>query len=667
MAKVNHVDHFGSLYDPVHGTLNIADVVQATAFVGSIATALRSPVVDRLRRIKQLGFASYQFVGADHSRYAHALGTLHMMQSLLGRIPDAVRTAAVSRLRARLPAADRVFSAAERAKIDPVGVLAQYTLAAALFQDVGELPYETATGLIFGPDEETKRAVSQHVGFDVYAWDPKQVFGVASLIDPKSERYLEGFDLQLLAFLMVGKQYAWVSGEPAVRAWLNLLEGEVDADRLDYVYRDAHHTVGVKGDPQSVVDSLLQYDELGPIVADVGPVIDFLATRANLWRTVYLSPQNRFRRVLLVILLRDIFSNSKCAPCALEFQKHQVSPKLGMAGFTKFDDVWLWERLRELSERLKKHLTPRALVALELLLSERADYEYAWVRPGTTGHPKGKKGFVLPDDLFFDTYGELYRHHFYEAGSIRIQAPSLKYLGTQLVLEDAYVGGFMAPGWVPHPVPKAAQVFMPEQRRGATWDDVEVMLDSGALYDVLLKNDIITQLEVPTDTRRLEGFRGPAIFVSFRWDNVGLVDEVLRELHVRHRRYYALRGSYEGLGSTTLDNSKAAARNSEAALVVASVEYGEAYQREPNGNIHIEIDELVKRRDSASGSIVPLVFVSMDPWEEIANLLPWRSLGFGTVPYVGDALKNQPRTKIVEAVKKALLKIDTDYKGPNSF
>lgn len=668
MAVAKRVDHFGALYDPIHGTLDIADIVSADTFVGSIAMALRSPIVDRLRRIKQLGFASYQFVGADHSRYAHALGTLHMMQTLLRHIPNDLQSAAVAHLRDRLPAAARVFASAERASVSAVDVLAQYTLAAALFQDAGELPYETATGLIFLPDNETQRRVAEHVGYDVYGWEPKQIFGVASLLECGDGRDLAGFDLQLLAFLIVGRQYPWIGEEPAIRAWLNLLDGEVDADRLDYVYRDAHHTVGVRGDPQSVVESLLHYDEVGPIVADVAPVLDFLATRANLWRSVYLSPQNRFRRVLLVVLLRDIFYKDQCSSCANEFLSRQVAPRLGMAGFKTFDDVWLWERLRQISEdRFKRTLTSRAKIALELLLSERADYEYAWVPAGEGAGALHADSGDLPGELFFDTYSELYRHHFYEPGSIRIDAPNLRYLGVPVALEEAYFGGFMVPDFVPQLVIRAAQVFMPVGRSGAQWDRVAEMLETGAMFNALLKNDIITQLEVPTDTRGESGFKGPTIFVSFRSDDVDSVDEILRELHGRRRHYYALRGSYQGLGATAGENSRTAVRTAEAALVVASVDYCLAYQRDPNGNIHIEIDEMQKRRDNEAARRLSLVVLSLDPWQDIEKMLPWRSLGYPAVPFVGEPLRGQPRKKVVEAVDAALEEIDRQYGGTQGF
>src|SRR5437588_12367030 len=54
----------------------------------------------RLRRIKQLGLALFTYQGAEHSRFAHSLGALHLMTRVLDRlsekyrIPDDARAAA---------------------------------------------------------------------------------------------------------------------------------------------------------------------------------------------------------------------------------------------------------------------------------------------------------------------------------------------------------------------------------------------------------------------------------------------------------------------------------------------------------------------------------------------------------------------------------------------
>lgn len=65
--------------DPVHGDI--------------LLNHLEVPVVDtekfqRLRKIKQLGTAHLVFPGAEHSRFSHSLGTLHMAQIILRNVRD---------------------------------------------------------------------------------------------------------------------------------------------------------------------------------------------------------------------------------------------------------------------------------------------------------------------------------------------------------------------------------------------------------------------------------------------------------------------------------------------------------------------------------------------------------------------------------------------------
>ena len=60
--------------DPVHGLIE---------FKGSdrpIADLLDTRALQRLRRIKQMGFAWLVYPGAEHSRFGHALGAFHIAQ-----------------------------------------------------------------------------------------------------------------------------------------------------------------------------------------------------------------------------------------------------------------------------------------------------------------------------------------------------------------------------------------------------------------------------------------------------------------------------------------------------------------------------------------------------------------------------------------------------------
>jgi HD superfamily phosphohydrolase len=63
--------------DPIHGTLEVSN---------EEAAVLDSPAFQRLRSIKQLGFAEFSFPGATHNRFLHSLGACHLSGLAFDRI-----------------------------------------------------------------------------------------------------------------------------------------------------------------------------------------------------------------------------------------------------------------------------------------------------------------------------------------------------------------------------------------------------------------------------------------------------------------------------------------------------------------------------------------------------------------------------------------------------
>ena len=64
--------------DPVFGFINIPD-----EFIFRI---INHPYVQRLNRIKQLGLAFYVYPGAVHSRFHHSLGAMHLMSEAINQL-----------------------------------------------------------------------------------------------------------------------------------------------------------------------------------------------------------------------------------------------------------------------------------------------------------------------------------------------------------------------------------------------------------------------------------------------------------------------------------------------------------------------------------------------------------------------------------------------------
>ncbi len=64
--------------DPVHGF-----IILPTDFIFDL---LEHPYIQRLRRIKQLGLTSFVYPGATHTRFQHALGAVHLMLQAIENI-----------------------------------------------------------------------------------------------------------------------------------------------------------------------------------------------------------------------------------------------------------------------------------------------------------------------------------------------------------------------------------------------------------------------------------------------------------------------------------------------------------------------------------------------------------------------------------------------------
>src|SRR6266478_6221100 len=71
--------------DPVHNIIRLrSDTDDGRLMIRLIDT----PEFQRLRRIKQLGLGLYTYQGAEHSRFTHSLGALHLMARILDRLSD---------------------------------------------------------------------------------------------------------------------------------------------------------------------------------------------------------------------------------------------------------------------------------------------------------------------------------------------------------------------------------------------------------------------------------------------------------------------------------------------------------------------------------------------------------------------------------------------------
>src|SRR5262245_19242643 len=113
--------------DPIHGTIPVDDREKAV---------IDHRFFQRLRQVKQLGFADLAFPGATHTRYAHSLGAMHVATRLFDVLfPD--------RFEDGPPPADRpLVQGGTRARFR------QAVRLAVLFHDCGHAPPRHTTEMI---------------------------------------------------------------------------------------------------------------------------------------------------------------------------------------------------------------------------------------------------------------------------------------------------------------------------------------------------------------------------------------------------------------------------------------------------------------------------------------------------------------------------------------
>src|SRR5207248_3207993 len=213
----------------------------------------------RLRRIKQLGLALFTYQGAEHSRFAHSLGALHLMTRVLDRLSEKYDISDESRAAAR---------------------------AAALLHDTGHGPFSHVMEkvLSFHHEEWTRRVMlseETEVGQTLRDYSAELPDAVASII--------EG------------------TFRPAFLA--QLVSSQLDVDRMDYLLRDSLMTGAKYGnfDLEWIVNAIEideREDRIYVSARGLYAVEEYLQARYYMFRQVYYHRTLRSAEAVLRSILR---------------------------------------------------------------------------------------------------------------------------------------------------------------------------------------------------------------------------------------------------------------------------------------------------------------------------------------------------------------------------
>jgi HD superfamily phosphohydrolase len=327
--------------DPVH---NIIRLRTDTREGQLLVRLIDAPEFQRLRRIKQLGLALYTYQGAEHSRFAHSLGVLHLITRVLDRLGESHPIDEEDRAAAR---------------------------AAALLHDVGHGSFSH---------------VMEHVlGFHHEDWTVRAVLSEETEIN----RVLCDYSPTLprrVADIIEGKF------QPAFLA--QLVSSQLDVDRMDYLLRDSLMTGAKYGiyDLEWILGALAvdaENDRIYVAARGLYAVEEYLQARYYMFRQVYFHRTLRSAEAVLRSTLRRALELVEageevwCAP-GTAFEKVLRRQTLTLQDHLEMDDsdvlfhLKQWRRTKDtvLNDLSHRFIGRRLFKALDLDMppGERAQF-----------------------------------------------------------------------------------------------------------------------------------------------------------------------------------------------------------------------------------------------------------------------------------------------------
>jgi len=295
--------------DPVFGFINIPNT-----FVYNI---IAHPYFQRLNRIKQLGFTHLVYPGAQHSRLSHSLGAMYLMSEAIAQL----------RIKGHNITQDEENAA----------------LGAILMHDLGHSPFSHVL----------ENTLIHDLCHEDISWMLMQKMN-------------EDFNGQLTTSIEVFQD------KYPKRFLHQLVSGQLDVDRLDYLRRDSFFTGVTEGNIGSarIIKMLdVKDDHLVVEIKGIYSIENFLMARRLMYWQVYLHKTSIAAEKMLINILKrakELQSNGTevfASPALHYFLSQKVDKQTfqndaqALKHFVDLDDNDIWTALKVWSQHPDKVLS----------------------------------------------------------------------------------------------------------------------------------------------------------------------------------------------------------------------------------------------------------------------------------------------------------------------
>ena len=372
--KVSKVNKLKIFNDPIYGFISIPNAL--------IYDLVQHPYFQRLRRISQMGLSYLVYPGANHTRFHHALGCMHIMQKAV----DVLRFKGVS--------------------ISPEEENALYI--AILLHDIGHGPFS--------------HAMEKSIVEDVH-------HEAISLLFMNQLNVEFGGQLSLAIQVFRGDYHR--------KFMLQLISSQLDMDRMDYLKRDSFYSGVAEGNINSerliqmmnVVDDVLVIEEKG-----IYSVEKFLMSRQLMYWQVYLHKTSLVAELILTKVLKrakELTQKGILLPCSdplLFFMQNKITAATfnseNIELFSQLDDVDIISALKSWQKQddfilssLSKMIINRDLLKVKVSSEKGSKEELKLLKERFAS----ENNIALQDTNYFIFKGKIKNQAYsIEAESIRI-------------------------------------------------------------------------------------------------------------------------------------------------------------------------------------------------------------------------------------------------------
>lgn len=305
--------------DAVHGDIFIED---------KFLKVIDTPEFQRMRRIKQLSVANIVFPSADHSRFSHSIGCFHIMKLIITHFDSIFRQMGV-----------------EMTEQDK-----DIALLAALLHDIGHGPFSHAF-------EDIHPKGAEHMTHE--EWTLRIITCTSGTIHQQIESAFGEGVAKKVAELIKKQREVKKGGENYIIQKVDLfsilsslVSSQLDADRLDYLIRDAYNCGVSFGtiDIQRIITalSITVYDNQYYVCVPekyINDIEAYLLARYHMQSVVYYHDMKvQMEQIICKIFSRaqKLYEEKKSLFCPPALDTLFSSTELQVKDYIRIDDSTFW-------------------------------------------------------------------------------------------------------------------------------------------------------------------------------------------------------------------------------------------------------------------------------------------------------------------------------------